>query len=64
MEPKNKKEIRIRHESDASKNATTIYFYYKNNDYVHLVQNAIIHDEINSLKIGRASCRERVSSPV
>ena len=49
MDPKQKKEIIIRHESDANQNATTFTFTTKINDYVHLVQNAIIHDELNGL---------------
>ena len=48
MDPK-QKEIRIRHESDASQNATNSYFLLQINDYVQLVQNSIIHDELNSL---------------
>ena len=44
MDPK-QKEIKIKHESDANPNATTIYFLLKNEDYVQLVQNAIIHDK-------------------
>ena len=39
----------MKHESDANINATTVTFYYKVNDYVQLVQNAIIHDELNGL---------------
>ena len=49
MDPKHKKEIRIKHENDASQNATTSYFLLQINDYVQLVQNATIHDELNSL---------------
>ena len=40
---------KIDYESVASLNATTIYFSLQINDYVQLVQNAIIHDELNSL---------------
>ena len=48
MDPKQKK-IMIRHEINATQNATTSYFSLQINDYVQLVQNAIIHDELNSL---------------
>ena len=49
MDPKYKKEIRIRHESVQIKIPLLVTFYCKNYDYVQLVQNSIIHDELNSL---------------
>ena len=43
------KEVKIKHESDASPNSTTVTFYCKINDYMQLFQNAIIYDKSNSL---------------
>ena len=45
--PQKKKEIKIRHESEEVK--MPLCFYCKNNDYVQIVENDIIHDQLSSL---------------